>query len=390
MACVWKHPSLKTPYWVARFRNHVGKKVNRSTKLTNRQKAQVLADKWEEAAKLANRRELVQAVSVKVLDEMMEATFGKKMEVATIHDYFHKWMSGSGKHGVRSEATLKAYKTQINGFLAHLGKDRANASIASLTAVEIEDWLNAETRSGKSAKTVNTAVSTLHAALDKAVRHGIILHNPAKAVDRINAAGDEKEPFAREDVVALLHAAGETQWKGMVFIGAFSGARITDVAGLTWGCVDFDKKTLTFAPKKTKRTATKPIVLALHPQLLEILKQMPQGIGMAPIFPDLHGRSSGSNGTAGGLSNAFAALMKKAGIVVPRGSAKHGKGRVVNKKSYHSFRHFFVSELASLEISADIRMKMTGHSSESVHERYTHLSVEHQRKAVAKLPRLGT
>jgi integrase len=124
----------------------------------------------------------------------------------------------------------------------------------------------------------------------------------------------------------------------------------------------------------------------MHPQLVEILKQMPEGIGKAPLFPSLHGRSSGS---AGGLSNEFAALMKRAGIVVERGSAKEGKGRVVNLKSFHSFRHFFVSELASHEISADIRKKMTGHSSDSAHARYTHLSLDHQRKAVAKVPRLA-
>ena len=74
MACVWKHDSLKSPYWIARFTNHEGKRVNRSTKLSNRQKAQALADRWEAAAKLAGRRELVQAAAVRVLDEMMVAT----------------------------------------------------------------------------------------------------------------------------------------------------------------------------------------------------------------------------------------------------------------------------------------------------------------------------
>ena len=80
--------------------------------------------------------------------------------------------------------------------------------------------------------------------------------------------------------------------------------------------------------------------------------------------------------------------MKRAGIVVPRGSEKAGKGRVVNSKSFHSLRHFFVSDLAAQDISPDIRKKMTGHSSDSAHARYTHLSLEHQRKVLAKLPRI--
>jgi integrase len=385
MACVWKHDSLNTPYWVARFTNHEGKRVNRSTKLTNRQKAQALADRWESAAKLAGRRELVQAAAVRVLDEMMVATIGEEMKRDSIGDYFLKWMNEPGKHGKRSDATLKAYTTQISGFLAHLGEERSKASITSLTAAEIEAWRNAELRSGKSAKTTNTAVATLRAALEKAVRQGVILHNPAKAVDPIELAGDEKMPFTREEVASLLKAAGDTDWRGMIAIGAFTGARLTDAAGMTWGGVDFDKGTLSFIPKKTQKTAPKPLVIAMHPQLAEILNALPAGIGKAPIFPTLHGRSSGS---AGGLSNEFGALMKKTGILVARGSAKTGKGRVVNSKSFHSLRHFFVSDLAARDISSDIRKKMTGHSSDSAHARYTHLTLEHQRKALAKLPRI--
>ena len=383
MACVWKHDSLNTPYWVARFTNHEGKRINRSTKLTNRQKAQALADRWEAAAKLAGRRELVQAAAVRVLDEMMVATIGEELKRDSIRDYLRNWMREPGKHGERSDSTLKAYKTQIDGFLEHLGDERSKASITSLTATEIEAWRNSELRSGKSPKTVNTAVGTLRAALDKAVRQGVILHNPAKAVDRIEAAGDEKVPFTRDEVAALINVAGETDWRGMVAIGAFIGARLTDAAGLTWSSINFEQATISFVPKKTKMTAPKPLVVVMHSQLLEILKKHSAGIGMAPLFPSLHGRSSGS---AGGLSNEFAALMKRAGIVAERGSAKQGKGRVVNSKSFHSLRHFFVSELASHEISADIRKKMAGHSSDSAHARYTHLSIEHQRKAMAKIP----
>jgi integrase len=360
--------------------------VNRSTKLLNRQKAQALADKWEAAAKLAGRRELVQAAAVRVLDELMVATIGEEFKRETIHDYFHKWMNEPGRHGERSEATLKAYKTQITGFLAHLGEERSKASIASLTAAEIESWRNSELRSGKSAKTVNTAVGTLRAALEKAFNQGMILHNPAKAVAKIEVAGDEKLPFTRKDVLSLLRAAGDTDWRGMVVVGAFTGARLTDVAGLTWGNVNLEQSTLSFVAQKTKKTAPKPLLVAMHPQIVELLKGMPRGEGQDPLFPSLHSRASGS---AGGLSNEFAALMKRAGLVVERGSEKKGKGRVVNLKSFHSFRHFFITELVSRDVNADIRKKMAGHSSDSAHARYVHLSLNHQRKAMAKLPRVG-
>jgi integrase len=102
----------------------------------------------------------------------------------------------------------------------------------------------------------------------------------------------------------------------------------------------------------------------------------------APLFPSLYGKESGSYG---GLSNAFARLMEKAGIRPPMGVAKNGKGRQFRALGYHSLRHSFISRLANAQVPADVRKEIVGHSSDDIHRRYTHLSLALQEKAIGRL-----
>jgi integrase len=47
-------------------------------------------------------------------------------------------------------------------------------------------------------------------------------------------------------------------------------------------------------------------------------------------------------------------------------------GNLPGRRSFHSLRHSFTSWLAEADIHADIRQKLTGHSSAGVHARYVH------------------
>ena len=83
-----------------------------------------------------------------------------------------------------------------------------------------------------------------------------------------------------------------------------------------------------------------------------------------------------------GLSNQFARLMAQAGVDQHKIHA--GRNRF-SKKSFHSLRHSFSSTLANAGISADVRMKLTGHKSVDVHQRYTHMQLEPLKQAIAAL-----
>jgi integrase len=98
--------------------------------------------------------------------------------------------------------------------------------------------------------------------------------------------------------------------------------------------------------------------------------------------------SKKTTGSACGLSNQFAKLVVRAGIESPRGAGKHGPaGRRHRTLCFHSLRHSFNSRLANADVGMDTRKIMVGHSSDSMNDRYTHLEVEMQDKALEKLSR---
>lgn len=362
-----------SPYWMAKFRDETGRIVMRSTKETHRRKAQAIADEWEAAAKKARAGELTQAASIKILARMMEATTGEKLKVESIADFLRRFVASKEK------ATAERYKGVVEKFLAMLGERRTTAPIGSVTAGEVERFRDAQLEAGKSATTANYFLAIITAALARAQRQGLALSNPALAIDRLNNDTEEREVFSDDDIRKLLAAAGETSWRGMILLGLHCGIRLKDAASLTWDAFELDVGTITFRAGKTDSK----IVAVLHADLLKWLKTQPRGIGKAPVFPDLHGKET--KGTYG-LSEPFGKLVRDAGIVVKLGRAKTGKGRQHVSKSYHSLRHTFISRLANLGISRDVRKAIAGHSTDAAHDRYTHLEIEAQRQALAKIP----
>ena len=78
-------------------------------------------------------------------------------------------------------------------------------------------------------------------------------------------------------------------------------------------------------------------------------------------------------GGRNGLSWQFAGLMALAGLDPHKVQAGRNQ---FSRKSFHSLRHSFSSALANIGVSADVRMKLTGHKSVDVHRRYTHMQLE--------------
>jgi integrase len=67
-----------------------------------------------------------------------------------------------------------------------------------------------------------------------------------------------------------------------------------------------------------------------------------------------------------------------------------GKGvRKFSRRTFHSLRHSFNSVMANAGVSDEIRMKLTGHKSPKMNERYTHLQLAVLKKAVKSMPMFG-
>jgi integrase len=64
-----------------------------------------------------------------------------------------------------------------------------------------------------------------------------------------------------------------------------------------------------------------------------------------------------------------------------------GKGvQKFNRLTFHSLRHSFNSTLANAGVHQEIRMKLTGHSSVGMNDRYTHTAIKPLEDAMSNLP----
>ncbi len=266
------------------------------------------------------------------------------------------------------------------GFLAH----KADRPLSSLTPRDIEQFRTAQAAEGKSATTVNLSIKTLRIPLNLARRQGLILTNPAEAVELQPMAAKTRDVFTMAQIQALL-AVCDTEWRGMILVAAFAGLRLGDIAKLTVANLDLERRTLRFSPQKDKRASKRrELEVPLHPDVERYFLDQPLSDDpAAPLFPHLSLRKIGGST---GLSAKFRKLMKNAGITAATLTEKNGgKGRRFYNLSFHSLRHTFVSMLANQGVHQEVRMKLAGHTTD-VHARYSHHDLELLRKNVATLP----
>src|SRR5262249_53711265 len=200
---------------------------------------------------------------------------------------------------------------------------------------------------------------------------------------RDDARNVEKDVFTPEQLAALIGAAKNEDWKGAILCGYYTGLRLRDIADLQWNAINWRDEKITVTTRKTREDVTVPI----HPQFASWLEQQTRGIGKAPVFPTLAGKSGAGKS---GLSMQFKRIMDRAGIHGRILREANGAGRSQSSLSFHSLRHTFNAALANAGVPVEIRQKLTGHASPEMNAIYTHHKLEPLRAAVALIPSIRT
>jgi integrase len=371
MASVHRRPN--TPYWFAAWRLPDGRLSLRSTKQTDRTKAEDVARGWERASKAAAAGNLTEIQARAVLSDILKATGGDAIRSPKTADWLRKWAE------TKEPSTRQRYRGILTPFLEGLG-DRAQRPLSNLTPRDIQDFSNRRAASGLAPKTVSMGIKTLRAALNEARRLGLITGNPAEAVKPPTGRAVTRGTFTPAEVQMLVDAA-EGDWKTLIMTGYYLGGRIGDCARLTWDSLDLAQGRVCFIAEKTGKETTAPLHADLQAHLeIRAGTDHPEKYVM-PALAEL--KSGGRNG----LSSRFEAIARRAGVDLQY--VKGPGGRQQARRSFHALRHTFTSALANAGVSPELRMKLTGHASEGVHRQYTHHEMETLRDAVAKVPSLS-
>jgi integrase len=379
MASLRRLPDCKK--WIACFTDATGRRRQRSTGVSKRKEAMIIAWKFEEVAQKLKTEAQIR----RVMSDLFASIHGEPLPSDTIAKFLRGWITL--KDAENAERTVERYASVAEDFLTYLG-DRSKLDLNYLTTKDILSFRD-KLLKRVAPSTVNQHVKILRIALNQAKRQGLIQINPAAQVTRVKLAGDEIErrAFTLPELKQILRVATD-EWKGMIAFGLYTGQRLGDIARLTWNNIDVERQEIRFAAVKTKRRTVLPIAAPLF----DYLTSLPAADDAAqPLFPKLAARLRSSN-RAGTLSNQFHDILVAAGLAASRSHRGTGKGRAARRKassiSYHSLRHTATSLLKAAGVSDAVAREFIGHDSAAVSRHYTHIETATLRKAASKLPNI--
>jgi len=375
------------PFWFAAYSIHDPatnrwQRVFRSTKTKDKKQAVEILRAWEKAAQLAYNGKLSIDAAREVIAEGVRDVFLKAnaalLPSATIKSWGETWLAA--KKIEVEESTYASYEVVIQRFLDFLGEAAINRDIATLHSTDIARFRNREATQ-LSRGTVNLRMTVLRICLGEAVRQGLLTSNPSERVDKFKSSAESKRrAFTLPEIQRILKAC-DTEWRGLVLFGLYTGQRLGDLARLTWRAVDLEADEIAFVAQKTGRRIVLPLMQPLSDYLASLSASDDPN---APIFP-----RSAAIKTTGTLSIQFREILVEAGLAEPYQS-RNRKGRSARRDtsdiSFHSFRHSATSMLKNAGVSNALAMAIIGHESEAVSRTYTHHSTDDLRRAMAKLP----
>ena len=178
-------------------------------------------------------REKMQAAAV----EINQGTYTAPQRM-TVGQWLDVW--ASDYLGGVKPATMSSYKSQIKN---HLKPALGAVRLSELHAHTVQRCING--LEGYTPATIRQAYKVLHNALEKAVELDYIPRNPADKCTLPRMEQKEIKPFDDEQTAALLQAVKGGRLEYIVSVALFTGLRMSELLGLTWDAVDFDKGTVT-------------------------------------------------------------------------------------------------------------------------------------------------
>ncbi|MSU60024.1 MAG: hypothetical protein EXS35_17950 [Pedosphaera sp.] len=350
--------------WHACYRNAQGVRVTCSTKLTDKRKAEEVAENLEATAKGQLSATQVQRV---MADAFREAT-GTTAPTFTVREYLNKWCEDKAARGALRAADK--YRQIVKEFLAFLGT-RADQPLRQLAEGDLSAFVIAAGKQVR-ARTANNKLTLLAAALRDAWSDNLLPDDICKRLKKIKLAEDEpmkRLPFTQEQVDAIIQNA-EGEWNGIATLGAYTGQRLGDIVSFRWG--NAVPSVLAFTSRKTKRKMRVP----LHPTAAAWLAaNRGQNSADKCMFPIANAKLEHHRGNAARLSDEFHSILTTLGYVEKRTHHTQGNGRGAKRAfsplSFHSFRHYLTSQLHRAGVAPAIVREIIGHESEVVNRIYT-------------------
>jgi integrase len=324
-------------------------------------------------------RKAAAAWLVETLGEVTRGVHTPERASITVYAAAQLWLD-RGKVEELEKGTMRGYEAIVE---LHIGPTIGTRILAELSTPVLEDWRDrllagTPTHPAVTRYRARRIVACLKAILGEAQRRGLIAHNPATPVkvdlkrrnERKLAVG--KDIPGKDDIQALLAAAAGNRHRPLIVTAALTGMRASELRGLAWDAVDFDRKVITVrqradewgtigAPKSKAGHREIPMMDAVVNTLREWKLACPKG-DLNLVFPNQLGKVEPLSNIA---HRVWHPLQEKAGLVDDAGKPRF---------NFHALPHFFASLGIEQGFSPKRLQSMLGHSSiQMTFDRYGHL-----------------
>lgn len=268
------------------------------------------------------------------------------------------WVKANRKDG---EATLKRLEACFDDLLTK--------KLSEINAWIVEKWRSKRLKDGIKPATINRDITTLKAALSKAVEWGTLPVHPLSSIKPIKTDSRGKVRFLSKDEEKRLRKVLESKggrrpklMKPLVLLALNTGMRRGELFHLAWKDINFSTKTVTVVGEKAKSGSTRHIPMnAEAVQVLEDWQKISEG---DLVFPGKGGVPLNNT------KNSWSTTLDDAKIKGFR---------------FHDLRHTFASNLVMAGVDLNTVRDLLGHSDLKMTLRYAHLAPEHKAAAVELL-----
>jgi integrase len=273
--------------------------------------------------------------------------------------------------------TMRGYDALVR---LHIGPTLGAVRLAQLSTPMLEAWRD-RLVARCARRLARKVLGTLKSILSEAQRRGLVAQNAALPVKvdtkRRNVKKLEvgRDIPGKADVQRLLAMLTEARWarhRPLIVTAVFTGMRASELRGLPWSAVDFERRTITVRQRADEwgtigmpKSAAGQREIPMSPTVLNTLREWqldcPNG-ELDLVFPNTVGRVQPLSNIA---DRIWRPLQRKAGLVDAEGDPLF---------NFHTLRHFAASLWIELGFTPKRLQSMLGHSSvQMTFDRYGHL-----------------
>lgn len=306
---------------------------------------------------VGSNKKLAEMVLKKKLVEVAEGKFPdvRKDQRIKFEDFAQEYLEVHAKN-------KRSYRSdKIN--IKTLNKHFAGKYLHEVTPYMVERF-KGERAKEVSGATVNRNLACLKCMFNKAISWGKFSgKNPVKDIKFF-----KEQPRLRflekEDIDKLLLNCSE-HLKPIVILALHTGMRKGEILNLKWHDIDFNRGIIYLYQTKSGERQ-----IRMNDEVKTTLIRIPKHPESFYIFCNKDGRPYGD------IKKSFFTASKKAGIINFR---------------FHDLRHTFASHLVMSGVDLNTVRELLGHKTLDMTLRYSHLSPDHQKRAVDLLSqRIGT